>query len=300
MVSTNFRNMMVRINNRPPNQTPMPNIREGRVEISTDFGRSWGTVCATNWSFREANVVCRQLNLGYANATTQTQRFGNSTTHPWGIVGTLCRGTEKMLRDCFRESKYPDACNATNSNVVVVQCADKIPDLKLNVEEIQKTTFLDTQPLDRLKCAMEENCLSRDAYEIVRTEPQALRKLLRFATKAENVGMADFSPYANFDQWRWHQCHLHYHSMEAFASFDIYDLQYRQMADGHKASFCLMDSECRPGIQPKHTCGNRQQGKNQNSIDTNIILIYLHIHVVCKVYLLDVQILILLSWIANG
>ncbi|XP_073817825.1 lysyl oxidase-like 1 [Musca autumnalis] len=267
-LETNFRNMRVRLNNAVDNPKPLPNIREGRVEISTDFGRSWGTVCATHWSFREANVVCRQLNLGYAVATNQTTQFGNSTTHPWGIVGTLCRGSEKLLRDCYRESTYPKICNASNPNVAVVKCIAKISDLKLGLEEIQRHAYLDTQPLAKLKCAMEENCLSRDAYELVRTQPGALRKLLRFETKAENVGSADFSPYANYDQWQWHQCHLHYHSMEAFASFDIYDFSYRKMAQGHKASFCLMDTSCRPGVRRKYTCGNRDQGISVGCADT--------------------------------
>ncbi|XP_075170512.1 lysyl oxidase-like 1 isoform X2 [Haematobia irritans] len=260
ILSSNFRNMVVRLNNVGPKQSPMANVREGRVEISTDFGRTWGTICSTHWSFREANVVCRQLKMGFAGATNQSTHFGNSLNHPWGIVGTLCRGNEKNLRDCFRESTYPTACNSANKNVAVVKCIDKIPDLKLGLEDIQRTVTLDMQPLSRLKCALEEKCLSNDAYELARTHPHSQRKLLRFNTKAENVGQADFSPYSNFDQWQWHQCHLHYHSMEEFASFDIFDMQYRKVAQGHKASFCLMDTVCRAGITPRHTCGNRQQG----------------------------------------
>lgn len=252
--------MRVRLNNRLDNQRPMSNVREGRVEVSLNFGRTWGTICATHWSFREANVVCRQLGLGYAVVSAQNQRFGNNTRFPWGMVGTLCRGNERTLRDCYRERQYPRACNATNKNVAVVRCVQRMADLRLGLADIQRTAFLDTQPLSRLTCAMEENCLSRDAYEIIRTQPQAMRKLLRFATKAENVGTADFSPYMNFQQWQWHQCHMHYHSMEAFANFDVYDMQYRRMAQGHKASFCLMDSGCISGITPRFSCGNVTQG----------------------------------------
>uniref|UniRef100_A0A1I8NT37 protein-lysine 6-oxidase n=1 Tax=Stomoxys calcitrans TaxID=35570 RepID=A0A1I8NT37_STOCA len=266
-VSTNFQNMLVRLSNVGPNQTPVPNTSEGRVEISTDFGRTWGTICATHWSFREANVVCRQLNLGFASSTNQTTQYGNSSVHPWGIVGTLCRGNEKLLRDCVREATYPGACNANNKNVAIVKCVDKVPDLKLIGEEIQRSLFLDSRPLFSLKCALEEKCLSKDAYELARTQPSSKRKLLRFNTKAENVGRADFSPYANYNQWQWHQCHLHYHSMEEFASFDIFDMRYRKVAEGHKASFCLMDISCKAGITPKHTCGNRQQGISAGCAD---------------------------------
>ena len=259
-VETNHRNLLLRLNNRFDNIEPSVHIREGRVEISFDYGRSWGTICATYWSFREANVICRQLNLGYASFSNQTQQFGNSDRYPWAMVGTLCRGTERHLRDCFREAMYPKVCNATNKNIAVVRCVEKLSDLSLGLNDIQQSLFLDSQPLSSLTCAMEENCLSRDAYRIILTQPQAMRKLLRFTTKAENVGSADFSPYANFDQWQWHECHNHYHSMETFASFDIYDMQYQKVAQGHKASFCLMDTACKSGITPKFTCGNMTQG----------------------------------------
>lgn len=253
--------MQVRLNNRSGNRKPSANITEGRVEVSFDYGRSWRSICSSHWSFREGNVICRQLGLGYALESTQNQKFGNKRTNPWGMVGTVCRGSETRLRDCYREAQYPRACNATNKNVAVVKCVRKLPDLTLVVPEIQRSTHLDIQPMSRLTCAMEEKCVSNDAYEIVRTQPEAERKLLRFTTRAKNVGTLDFSPYHNFDRWQWHQCHMHYHSMEAFADFDVYNMQYQKVAQGHKASFCLMDSGCDRGIRRKYSCGNRTQGE---------------------------------------
>ena len=35
------------------------NQREGRVEIC--ISRVWGTICDTQWDYREAQVACRQL-----------------------------------------------------------------------------------------------------------------------------------------------------------------------------------------------------------------------------------------------
>ena len=38
------------------------NQLEGRVEICQN--KVWGTVCADNWSDKQASVVCRQLRYG--------------------------------------------------------------------------------------------------------------------------------------------------------------------------------------------------------------------------------------------
>ena len=48
-----------------------------------------------------------------------------------------------------------------------------------------------------------------------------MRRLLRFSVKIENRGLADFRPNVPRDQWIWHQCHKHHHSMETFSSYDI-------------------------------------------------------------------------------
>uniref|UniRef100_A0A1A9W836 protein-lysine 6-oxidase n=1 Tax=Glossina brevipalpis TaxID=37001 RepID=A0A1A9W836_9MUSC len=267
-VETNYRNMRLRLNNSHAKQGEEEVVREGRVEVSFDLGLTWGTICGTYWSFREANVICHQLNLGYAASTAQTVIYGDSKRYPWKMVGTLCRGTETSLRDCFREKDYPKFCDANNTKLAVVRCVEKLTDLSLDLQVIGKSAYLDTKPLSALKCAMEENCLSRDAYEIQATQPDAERKLLRFPTTAENVGTADFNPYANYEDWQWHSCHNHYHSMEKFATFDIYDMHYKKQAEGHKASFCLQDTACKTGITPRHNCGNVTQGISVGCWDT--------------------------------
>lgn len=44
--------------------------------------------------------------------------------------------------------------------------------------------------------------------------------------------------------------------MEVFATFDVIDGRGKRVAEGHKASFCLEDNTCLPGVEPKYACAN--------------------------------------------
>lgn len=44
--------------------------------------------------------------------------------------------------------------------------------------------------------------------------------------------------------------------MEVFATFDIINSEGRRVAEGHKASFCLEDNLCIPGVKPQYACAN--------------------------------------------
>lgn len=59
----------------------------------------------------------------------------------------------------------------------------------------------------------------------------------------------------------------HYHSMEVFATFNIYNSTGHRVAEGHKASFCLEDNQCLDGVQPRYACADFGDQGNSISID---------------------------------
>lgn len=60
--------------------------------------------------------------------------------------------------------------------------------------------------------------------------------------------------------------------MEVFATFDVIDGSGQKVAEGHKASFCLEDNICNPGVQAKYVCANYgDQGISVGCTD-----VYLH------------------------
>ena len=77
-----------------------------------------------------------------------------------------------------------------------------------------------------LQCALEEGCLASPAY----SEPvNSHRRLLRFTTAVTNTGTAAFRPNIPRSAWDWHACHQHYHSMETFSHFQLFDTRGRQV-----------------------------------------------------------------------
>ncbi|XP_075227026.1 lysyl oxidase-like 2 isoform X1 [Lycorma delicatula] len=243
---------------------------EGRVEVR--LGNSdWGVICGDGWSLLEASVVCRQLGFGYANAAIQTDFFGGNRSKML-LSGVQCRGNEASLEHCLYDQTYNVQCPGTRENIASVVCSPVMADLVIDHYEIQRSAHLEDKQLYYLQCAMEENCLASAAYQLQRENHYNWhlqpRRLLRFTAMIHNTGTADFRSAVPKHLWQFHQCHMHYHSMEVFATFDVLDKYGRKVAEGHKASFCLEDNQCLPGVRPVYACANYgDQGISVNCTD---------------------------------
>ncbi|KAJ8385194.1 hypothetical protein AAFF_G00191660 [Aldrovandia affinis] len=230
---------------------------EGRVEVLTPEGNGtedWGVICGVGWTTREAMVVCRQLGLGYANSGLQeTWYWDSSNVTDMVMSGVKCTGDEMALSDCQRHKSI--SCKKAGTRFAAgVICSDSASDLILHAPLVEQTVYIEDRPLHMLYCAAEEDCLSKSAAKA--TWPYGHRRLLRFSSQIHNIGRADFRPKAGRHSWVWHECHRHYHSMDIFTHYDLLSINGTKVADGHKASFCLEDTDCPEGISKRYECAN--------------------------------------------
>ncbi|KAG7490642.1 hypothetical protein JOB18_039794 [Solea senegalensis] len=141
-----------------------------------------------------------------------------------------------------------------------------LPDLVPDPYYIQIATYVQRMPMYNLRCAAEENCLassSRNAHDY------DTRVLLRFPQRVKNQGTSDFLPSKPRYAWEWHSCHNHFHSMDEFSLYELLDHQTQsQVAEGHKASFCLEDTSCDPGYYRRFACTSHTQGLSPGCYDT--------------------------------
>ncbi|XP_032736614.1 lysyl oxidase homolog 3 isoform X5 [Lontra canadensis] len=230
---------------------------EGRVEVQIGEAGSlrWGLICGDDWGTLEAMVVCRQLGLGYANHGLQeTWYWDSGNTTEVVMSGVRCTGSELSLDQCAHHGAHI-ACKRTGTRFTAgVICSETASDLLLHSALVQETAYIEDRPLHMLYCAAEENCLARSARSA--PWPYGHRRLLRFSSQIHNLGRADFRPKAGRHSWVWHECHGHYHSMDIFTHYDILTPNGTKVAEGHKASFCLEDTECQEDVAKRYECAN--------------------------------------------
>eukprot|EP00117_Sycon_ciliatum_P022455 scpid57072/ scgid19369/ Lysyl oxidase homolog 4; Lysyl oxidase-like protein 4; Lysyl oxidase-related protein C len=132
--------------------------------------------------------------------------------------------------------------------------APGLPDVHVDARMLRDSLYVDTRDLTReqILCSISEDCLAPSVHN--NTDGPAgveSRSLLRFTTAVWNTGKGDFSsPPGHIPIF--HQCHHHFHSFSEFATYSMIDERGAEQGHGHKASFCLLDSICRNGTQPKH------------------------------------------------
>uniref|UniRef100_UPI0037E8D5CE lysyl oxidase homolog 3B isoform X1 n=1 Tax=Semicossyphus pulcher TaxID=241346 RepID=UPI0037E8D5CE len=230
---------------------------EGRVEVlSSDSNgtQSWGLICGETWTTKEAMVACRQLGLNYANqGLKETWYWDSSNVTDMVISGVKCTGSEMSLSQCQHHKTVSCQKSAAKFAAGII-CSDTASDLVLNAPMVQQTVYIEDRPLHMLYCAAEEDCLSKSAAKA--NWPYGHRRLLRFSSQIHNIGRADFKPKAGRHSWVWHACHGHYHSMDIFTHYDLLNSNGTKVAEGHKASFCLEDTDCQEGVSKRYECAN--------------------------------------------
>uniref|UniRef100_A0A8C0G3H7 SRCR domain-containing protein n=1 Tax=Chelonoidis abingdonii TaxID=106734 RepID=A0A8C0G3H7_CHEAB len=98
----------------------------GRVEIR--HGDTWGSLCASHWDLQDANVLCHQLNCGYAESIQGGAHFGEGNGTIWSDT-FHCEGTESCLWNCSRMALGNPACSPRDTARVI--CSGRSESLRL-------------------------------------------------------------------------------------------------------------------------------------------------------------------------
>lgn len=87
---------------------------EGRVEVYYDG--KWGKVCNSEWDFSDAQVVCNELDFGFAFAIL-TSRSCYQSSNITCLDDVMCVGTESAIGECSHKGWGSENCLLDNPKV---------------------------------------------------------------------------------------------------------------------------------------------------------------------------------------
>ncbi|XP_068026523.1 deleted in malignant brain tumors 1 protein-like [Melanerpes formicivorus] len=82
------------------------------------YNSSWQRVCSIGWSLLEAEVVCRQLGCGAAQAAAAGAQLSPGELQPL-LQGLSCHGTESLLLECQQQDLGLGPCSQGQTAAVV-------------------------------------------------------------------------------------------------------------------------------------------------------------------------------------
>ena len=74
------------------------------------YNGEWGTVCDNGWDLNDAQVVCRELDLGRAINASSRAFYGQGSGRIW-LDNVNCVGTELAIEDCSHSGWGVENCN---------------------------------------------------------------------------------------------------------------------------------------------------------------------------------------------
>lgn len=95
---------------------------QGRIEVRVN--KQWQVVCGDGWSLNEAQVVCKQLGLGFAENVLHLWLADHEQFSPI-FSGIACNGNEAHISEC----SMPDSgrfCPDSYDNIAGITCVPGI------------------------------------------------------------------------------------------------------------------------------------------------------------------------------